>query len=157
VKLTYDEVGASRRDPMPEGYRHRRYQTFLGYGEAVMRAAAHAVLSFDMYRAIGLDAVVDGDVVVVKIGPLRAPCLIVWREDSPRLAGFTYGTLPGHPVRGEETFRLTRGDDDRVWLEIRSFSLPARWYMRLAGPVMPLLQREFARRCGRALRRLVQS
>ncbi|WP_347568510.1 DUF1990 family protein [Kitasatospora aureofaciens] len=32
-----------------------------------------------------------------------------------------------------------------------AFSRPIAWWARLAGPLFPLLQRAFARRCGRVL------
>lgn len=152
------EIGASRvGQPMPAGYRHLSYETFIGYGPKVMRAAAQAVMSLEMHRAVGLRADLDGDIVRLRIGPIRAPCLILFRETAPDRAGFTYGTLPGHPARGEESFLVTHGPDDRVWLRVRSFSVPGRWYTRLTGPVMPVLQRAFARACGRALRRLTST
>jgi uncharacterized protein (UPF0548 family) len=151
--VTYAEVGASRADPMPAGYRHLSYRTLIGRGPETMRAAANALLSLQMHRALGMRVDVKGDIVRARLGPIKAPCRILFREPTAERAGFTYGTLPGHPLRGEETFRLTHGPDDRVWLEVRSFSRPAVWYTRLAWPVVALLQREFARRCGRVLRK----
>ncbi|MFJ1827742.1 DUF1990 family protein, partial [Streptomyces sp. NPDC088178] len=35
------------------------------------------------------------------------------------------------------------------------FSRPAAWYSRLAGPVVPVMQRWYARRLGTTLRRIV--
>ncbi|HEX6684769.1 MAG TPA: DUF1990 domain-containing protein [Candidatus Limnocylindrales bacterium] len=152
------EIGTSRvGEPMPAGYRHLSYETFIGYGAATMRTSANAVLSLEMHRTVGLRADLEGDIVRLRIGPIHAPCRILFRESAPERAGFTYGTLPGHPARGEETFLVTHGPDDRVWLQVRSFSVAGRWYTRLAGPAMPMLQRRFARACGRALRRLASA
>jgi uncharacterized protein (UPF0548 family) len=39
---------------------------------------------------------------------LRAPCRIVYVIDEPDRRGFAYGTLPGHPERGEEAFIISR-------------------------------------------------
>lgn len=160
MDLNYPEVGASLADPMPAGYRHLRYKTFIGSGAARMAAATEALLSLRMYRAIGLGTrmapqrVQVGATVVVRLGFIDAPCRFVWVQEGGHRAGWAYGTLPGHPARGEESFILTRDEQDKIWLEVRSFSQPAVWYTRLAGPLLPVLQREFARRCGRALRRL---
>ncbi|GAA0328716.1 DUF1990 domain-containing protein [Actinoallomurus spadix] len=161
---TYAEVGATREGPLPPGYHHLRYRTLIGHGPDIMRAAADDLLEWRMHRAAGAriggacTRVRPGDRVEVSlgIGPLRlvAPCRIIWTEDGERRAGFGYGTLPGHPARGEECFVVERDDDDAVWFTVTAFSRPARRIMRLAGPVAPLLQRAYAWACGRALRRL---
>ena len=90
------------------------------------------------------------------VGPLRipAPCRIVWVVSEPDRAGFAYGTLPGHPARGEESFVVHRDASGDVWLTVTSFSRPARWYMAAAGPVGPVLQATYARLLGWTLRRL---
>ncbi|WP_152640922.1 DUF1990 domain-containing protein, partial [Rhodococcus sp. Chr-9] len=62
------------------------------------------------------------------------------------IRGFTYGTLPGHPASGEETFVVERTVDGRVRGTVLAFSRPARWYTKLAGPVGHLLQQQIARR-----------
>ena len=163
-ELTYAEVGATRYEPLPTGYRHLRYRTRLGEGAAVMAAAARALLDWQMYEAMGMRVQASqpraaaGVTVLTRpgLGPLRltAPCRVVWAQDTPDHAGFGYGTMPGHPVRGEEAFVVTLDPNGQVWLDIRAFSRPARWYVRLCGPAVHLLQRAYAYRCGAVLRRL---
>lgn len=163
--LTYDEVGGTRRRPLPEGYRHLRHQTFVGRGPDAMREAADAVLEFWMHRAAGVRITASApraapDVQVISqvgVGPLRvvAPCRVVWVEEDERRAGFGYGTLPGHPAIGEEAFVVEIDDLNDVWLTVTSFSRPAGRLTRLAGPLTPLVQRLYAHRYGTALRRLV--
>lgn len=46
-------------------------------------------------------------------------------------------------------------DDGTVWFTVLAFSRPAAWYTRLAGPLVPHVQLWYARRLGRALRRIV--
>ncbi|MEV5706454.1 DUF1990 domain-containing protein [Actinoallomurus sp. NPDC052274] len=161
---TYAEVGATWRGPLPPGYHHLRHRALIGHGPEVMRAATDDLLEWRMHRATG--ARVGGAAprarsgvqvrISLGIGPLRlvAPCLVVWAEDGERRAGFGYGTLPGHPECGEESFVLERDDDDAVWFTVTAFSRPARWMTRLAGPAAPLLQRAYARAYASALRRL---
>lgn len=166
-KLTYPEVSATRHGPLPAGYRHLRYRTRLGDGTAVMALAAQALLGWQMHEAMGMRVRASGPraaagVTVLSrpgLGPLRlaAPCRVVWAEDTPDRAGFGYGTMPGHPMRGEEAFVVTLDPDNQVWLDIRAFSRPARWYVQLAGPAVHLLQRAYAHRCGAVLRRLIHS
>jgi len=76
--------------------------------------------------------------VVVTLGTpwlsLAAPCRIVGVLDEPDSWGFAYGTLPGHPEQGEESFVVSIGGDDVVRFRITAFSRPGEWIARLAGP-----------------------
>jgi uncharacterized protein (UPF0548 family) len=160
--LTYPEVGATRHGPLPAGYRHLRHATRLGPVDFDL--AARAVLTFRMHRATGVrvdasaESAAPGVEVVSRlgVGPLRitAPCRVVWVVSEPDRMGFGYGTLPGHPARGEESFVVHRNASGDVWLTITSFSRPARWFMAAAGPLAPMLQATYARLLGRTLRRL---
>ena len=57
------------------------------------------------------------------LGPVRAPCRVVYVVDEPDRRGFAYGTLPGHAESGEELF-LVRYDPatDEVYAEVTAFS-----------------------------------
>lgn len=81
----------------------------------------------------------------------REPVRIVTVIDEPRRRGFAYGTLPGHPLKGEESFIVERRDDDTVWITIRSFSRPSSRFWWAMYPVLRLLQEVFTRRYLRAL------
>lgn len=95
-------------------------------------------------------------VIGLGVGPLRlrAPCRIVWTREEERYAGWAYGTLPGHPESGEESFVVHLDDEGDVWLTVTAFSRPATAAARLAGPFGRVFQRSYARRCGAVLRRL---
>lgn len=156
--LTYAEVGATRHEPLPAGYQHLRHRSRIGSGG--FATAADAILTFRMHRGIPARVRASGERaapgvrVTVTIGPLRAPCEVVWAEDGPDRAGFGYGTLAGHPEVGEESFVVERDSDGIVWFTVTAFSRPARWYVRLAGPGVGLFQRLYARRCAAVLRGL---
>lgn len=162
--LTYPEVGATRSDRLPAGYRYLRHRAYLGRG--VLPAAAEALFGWRMHRAAGLrvraSAVRAAPGVTVtsriRLGLVRidAPCRVVWTVAEDDRVGFGYGTLPGHPASGEEAFVLTRTAGGEVWFTVTAFSNPARWYTRAAGPAGAMLQRWYARRYARALRRLVR-
>ena len=158
TEFTYAEVGATRHEPLPPGYRHLHYRTELGRGD--FAAAADAILTFGMHRATGArirataDRAASGVGDTVGLGPLVVPCRVVWASDDGDRAGFGYGTLPGHQARGEEAFTVERDAQGRVWFAVTAFSVPARLPMRLGGPVAVLAQHAYARLCGRALRRL---
>lgn len=156
-QFTYAEVGATRHEPLPPGYRHLHYRTELG--RADFAAAAEAILTFRMHRGTGArirttaDRAAPGVGVTVGLGPMVEPCEVVWATDDDTLAGFGYGTLPGHQARGEEAFTVSRDAQGRVWFAVTAFSQPARLTMRLGGPVAVLAQHLYARLCGRAVKR----
>ncbi|HEU4543599.1 MAG TPA: DUF1990 domain-containing protein [Jiangellaceae bacterium] len=180
--LTYAEVGAAARataipvvgdtvvrsselgvgEDLPPGYRHVRRNAVVGRGAEAFAAAGEALLSWEMHRRAGLRVAATApraeagvDVVCwLGAGPFRVtiPCRVVAALASERSAGFAYGTLPGHPARGEEAFLVQWRDDDLVAFTVVAFSRPARLYTRLGGPVTHAIQRAFTRRYFRALR-----
>ena len=166
MSLTYPEVGATRAaGPLPGGYNHLRHRVCLG--EVPLASAGDAILDWRMHRASGARVAASAPraapgvevTVGLGVGPLRisGTCQVVWAVEDDDRVGFGYGTLPGHPERGEESFVAERGADGRVWFTVTAFSRPARWYTRAGGPVVVLLQHAYARRLGRALRRLCGS
>ncbi|MGW4465384.1 DUF1990 family protein [Micromonospora sp. NPDC004704] len=162
--LTYDEVGATRTGRLPPGYRHLRYRTSIGRVD--FAAAGEAVLDWRLHRAAGVRIEASGPraaegVTVVAglgLGPLRlrAPCRVVWAVADGSRAGFGYGTLPGHPARGEEAFLVERDDRGEVWFGVTAFSRPAGWLMTAAGPFGVAFQHLYARNLAAALRRLTR-
>jgi uncharacterized protein (UPF0548 family) len=175
---TYPEVGATRaallgddpfgrrggdRPGLPAGYHHLRYRRRIGRGTSDFHAAAALLHSWRMHRGVGAGVeasgpAVEGTAVLVRLGVVRAPCRVVWsvpvvESDAGGLAGFGYGTLPGHPVRGEEGFVISLTSEGDVWFDLAAFSVGARWYARAAGPVLRAGQSLFARRCATVLSR----
>jgi uncharacterized protein (UPF0548 family) len=154
-ELTYDEVGASLADRLPVGYHHTRSAVEIGVGEqaftsgcAALRAwAGHAYLNIILTpqrSPLETDAVV---VAKIPMGPVivLAPCRIVSTITEPNRFGFAYGTLPGHPERGEESFVVRWDADDVVRFEVAAFSRPSTLLTRLGGPVPRWIQRRATR------------
>ncbi|MFC7922933.1 DUF1990 family protein [Streptomyces cinereoruber] len=165
---TYREVGATRTpEALPEGYHHLRYSTVVGHGRAAFAAAGTAVTAWRMHRRSGAGLTADADragpgvrvEVSAGVGRFRiaVPCAVIWTAYEKDRTGFAYGTLAGHPECGEESFLVTLEPDGAVRFTVTAFSRPAVWYTRLAGPLVPFLQRAYARRLARTLRRLVRS
>ena len=160
--LTYPEVGATLGPALPAGYEHLRRRDDVGRGEAHLERAGDLLLGWDMHRRAGLtveggdDGVVAGaDVRIhLRVGPgvvtARNRVVRVLRE--PRVRGFVYGSLPGHPLRGEELFRLRLDADDVVRCELVAFWRPARWYSRVGLPVTRAVQHRITERYVAALR-----
>lgn len=162
--LSYPDRGATACRPLPAGYHHLHHRTRIGHGRAAFEAAGVAVTTFHAHRTSGMRVRADAvavrpgsrAVVGIGLGPLRisAPCEVVWTAYEPTRVGFAYGTLTGHPESGEESFVVDMDADGTVWFTVTAFSRPASWYTRLAGPVVPFLQRSYARWLGHHVRRL---
>jgi uncharacterized protein (UPF0548 family) len=144
--VTYPEVGATRDETLPAGYRHVRRHEPLGTGPAAFRRAADGLREWRMQRGAGLRVPPSapppavGVRVTFGVAGLRIPCEVVWVVDEDRRFGYGYGTLPGHPESGEEAFLVYSDDADRVWFDVTAFSRPARWYTRWAGLLSWLVQ-----------------
>ncbi|MFC8508159.1 DUF1990 family protein [Streptomyces sp. NPDC057411] len=160
----YPEVGATRTRPLPAGYHHLHHTVRVGRGREAFLAAGAAVTTWRMHRATGARVTSEAREaapgvtleVSLGLGPVRfrAPCRVIWTADTETEAGFAYGTLTGHPERGEESFIVELREDGSVWFTVTAFSRAAAWYTRLGGPVVRALQLAYARRLGRALRGL---
>ena len=147
--LTYAEVGATAGE-LPPGYQHLRASRVVGEGRELFAECAETVLAWGVQLGAGLTVdpghrVSVGDVnrLELRWGPLRtsAPCEVVYVVDEPDRKGFAYGTLPGHPESGEESFVVSIDEAGTVQFEVTAFSRPARWFARLGGPITRLIQR----------------
>ena len=149
MTFTYPEVGGTAGE-LPPGYQHLHAARVVGTGRELFEQCAETILTWGVQRGAGLRVVPGGRVEVgaenrigLGLGPLRtwAPCRVVYVVDEPNRKGFAYGTLPGHPERGEESFVVTIDDEGSVEFEVTAFSKPATWFARLGGPVTKLVQR----------------
>jgi uncharacterized protein (UPF0548 family) len=130
----------------------------IGHGRHRFEEAAAAVMRWGMLRGAGVrveattEVAAVGSEVLVGLGPLRAPCRVVYVVDDPDRRGFAYGTLPGHPEIGEELFAVRYDPaSEAVYAEVTAFSRHGTWWSRLAGPVTSLAQRVISRRYLRAV------
>ncbi|TQK20553.1 uncharacterized protein (UPF0548 family) [Microbacterium sp. SLBN-154] len=158
--LTYAEVGATGGE-LPAGYHHTRLKRVIGHGRADFARAADLLLAGEVQRRAGAEVQMsetplrEGARVEmrVRLGPLvfRIPCRVVWAERTADSCGFAYGTLPGHPERGEERFELRLDVSGDVVFTIVAFSRPGRWFTLLGGPVARRFQAHMTRRYLQAL------
>lgn len=154
--LNYPGIGSTEQGTAPAGYPAVLKEVRVGTGLAVYRRIADGILGWELQRRAGLRVRADSPVAVpgarvvsgFGAGPFRldAPCQVVWvrepaGEDMPQSAGFGYGTLPGHPARGEESFEVEISARGEVFLRIRAFSKPANWFYAAGGIVTRAAQR----------------
>lgn len=161
--LTYPEVGATRSE-MPPGYLRLRREVRLGTGDDVFARTADGLLHWRMHERSGLvvhaaspDAVPGAVVTLaVPLGPVwrLASCRVVWTVDEPTRRGFAYGTLPGHPESGEESFVVEQDASGAVVFRLAVFSRLGAWDSRLLPPASRAVQLFYTRRYLRAVREL---
>jgi uncharacterized protein (UPF0548 family) len=159
--LTYPEHCATR-GALPANYHHVHRHALLGVGRTAFDRAAHTLSHWDMHRCAGLTVIASspvaatGSAVVLSLGwrqlSIVAPCRVVYTVDEPNRRGFAYGTLPGHPERGEESFIVKLTAEGEVWVDIRAFSRPASPLAHAGGPISRLVQNLITNRYIGALR-----
>ena len=101
---------------------------------------AEALLTWEVHRRTGFRivsapprAVVGAEFVArAPFVPVTSHCEVTELIDSVGRVGFTYRTLPGHPLDGEETFLVER-HGDRTIFSVSERSRPARFVTRLPG------------------------
>lgn len=173
LPFTYAEVGSTRTNSPPAGYKvdHNRVQ--LGNGADVYQRGIDALKQWRQFELgwvslASLGAKIEqGAVVAVKawafgmwsLNACRVVYVVDEREaDGVRRFGFAYGTLPDHIERGEERFLIEwNRNDDSVWYDILAFSQPRHPLVRLGAPVARVMQKRFARDSLRVMKSAVDS
>jgi uncharacterized protein (UPF0548 family) len=166
LPFTYDAVGATRDERSPDGYVHDHNRQQLGMGAEAFARGCDAIRAWTMFPAplAWIEplpiAIREGELAGVVIRALGLWWLnaarIAYVIDEPRRFGFAYGTLPGHVERGEERFLVEWLPDDTVWYDLRAFSQPRYWMVRLGKPIARHLQRRFGRLSKAAMLRAVE-
>lgn len=163
-ELTYDHVGATvdgaRTVTLTMPPKVRRSTIELGRAPDALARATAGLRAWVCHRGIGAsvtppDAPIEvGTEVIVRLplGPVvvLAPCRIVQVVDDAQRFGFAYGTLPGHPEEGEESFVAERADDGTVTFTVGVAARPVP-LLRPAGPAILLAQRRAVRRYLRSM------
>jgi uncharacterized protein (UPF0548 family) len=147
----------------PSGF--RRSERTVGI-EADWDAARSVLLAWAVKTRSGFTvAPEDGGALAVRaganvrvrfaFGPITVtePARVIAVVDEALRCGFSYGTLEGHPVSGEEAFVLHRASEGAsLRLTVRSLTRPApsgAW--RYTFPALLVAQQVFRRRYLRAL------
>jgi uncharacterized protein (UPF0548 family) len=168
LTYTYEPEGATRRqETCVPGYDSDRLRVRIGRGFDDFARAREAVRQWRMFpsgwtRILPAGAPIEPGVTVAMCARFLGAwwpnsCRIVYVVDEPDRFGFAYGTLPGHVERGEELFQVELDADGAVWYEIRAFSRPRHWLVRLAYPVVRLLQARLRRDSASAMGRGIKT
>ena len=159
LQPTYAPIGVTLEPTLPMEQR----RVVLGSGEDTFKRTRTALSGWATHQSLWLrlypDAVppAEGQSVLVLLTfaglCLAFGCRIVRVVDEPRRYGFAYGSLPGHPERGEELFLLEWHADGAVTFTLRAHSQPANWLYRLGRPFGELMRSLGTRQYLRAMRR----
>lgn len=130
-----------RLTPAPPVQTENAYHPVTFGEDGEPEAPAELAPAEQVYTADGRPLLRPGDEITVGLAvgtrlwfPL--PTRVVLLEQSDEVVTYAVGTLPGHAFRGEEAFTLDRTPDGSVWLTVRSFARPAKWWGWLAFPVL---------------------
>lgn len=163
---TYGDIGATLAGKTPEGFHRDHFEDVVGEGADAFQRAVTGLKTWKAHRLPGMRVFPEqlgihtGATVVLTVGTpiasLVAPCRVVGVVDGQTRWGFAYGTLPGHPEQGEESFAVSMSSDGTVHFEIEAFSRPADTLVRLSGPFGRGVQRGATGAYLRALKRFVE-
>lgn len=163
---TYEHIGSTLTDLPPAAARRIESSLRIGTGAAAFVAGRRALRAWAPQRPLGMtvrpEGVVPdrGETVALGLGVgrvrLTVPNRIVAVIDESERYGYAYGTLPGHPERGEELVLLERSREGDVLLTIRADSVPAGAF-RYVFPIVDMLQRAALDRYLIAVRDAVRS
>ncbi len=118
--------------------RHNDQRGVVGHGPEAFAAVGEALLRFDVHRGAFPKVTVSaaraavGVTVEGHVGPFSTPCRITAVREEEHARGFTYATLRGNPVRGEEEFLVTLLEDGRVGFRLASWSEPVGLFALVA-------------------------
>ncbi|MGA7204033.1 MAG: DUF1990 family protein [Specibacter sp.] len=147
--------------PSDGDYRRSEVTAVVGRCDALWERAAGDILRWKVKTASGFSVdstapMSAGDRVLVTVRALGMtvvePVEVVSVVREPDRVGFSYRTLPGHPVSGEEAFVVHR-HSGQVILTIRSLTRAApQQPWRALYPLLRVAQLVVRRRYLRALR-----
>ena len=145
-ELNYPGIGSTSEGRSPEGFDRFRTHAHLGEGLETYRRVAEGILTWQLQRRSGLRVRTETDAVVPGARGLSADsasdlsgstrparsCGSAARcpATGRNRAGFGYGTLPGHPVRGEEAFEVSIDAAGAVTFTITAFSRHVQLVLR---------------------------
>jgi uncharacterized protein (UPF0548 family) len=167
--LNYGAVGLTHPDDEawsehPKGYRRHTVTLTIGHGRERWEESVAAVLDWQIKTRSGFTVESFTDEIrarenadyrlSARFGPVvvHEPVRVVAVVDQPTRCGFSYGTLDGHPVSGEEAFIVHRAVDGEVWLTLRSLTRASRGRWRWAFPILLIAQKYYRRRYRQALK-----
>jgi uncharacterized protein (UPF0548 family) len=169
--FSYDEVGLTRYENMPNDYTADHNRERIGDGRTSFERAKDAIRQWKMFDLSFIELYFDntpieiGQTVAILIRhfgfwSLNAARIVYPLDESTKdieRFGFAYGTLTEHGERGEERFSVEyHKADESVWYDLYAFSRPNHILAKIGYPLSRYLQKEFARQSKLAMKRAVK-
>ena len=171
--FNYNEVGQSRdSETPPRGYRANQWRSVIGRGESDFERAITGIqqlrmLNLGWIRVVPAESQLEANGMIATL----ARCLGVYALQVARVVyiidevsgtkrrfGFGYGTLPEHPMRGEERFTASMDTQTgEVVYEIYSFSRPSTMPGKLGVWYLRHTQKRFCRESATVLERILRT
>ena len=123
-----------------KGWQITDRELVLGSGEECFQIAVQQLFSWKAHQHAGITVTESDSIVELKFWSIRSYCRVLKSHQGSRRAILIYGTLEKHVERGEEAFEITMADNDQVTAHIVAFSKPAKWWAKLANPVVRWVQ-----------------
>ena len=123
-----------------KGWQITDRELVLGSGEECFQNAVLQLFSWKAHQYAGITVTESGSTVELRFWGIRSYCRILKSHQGSRRAVLIYGTLEKHVERGEEAFEIRLADNGQVTAHIVAFSKPAKWWAKLANPVVRLVQ-----------------
>jgi uncharacterized protein (UPF0548 family) len=146
--FSYADPGALLRRSVAPLYERTRT---IGRGDECFAAAVAFVQTWGPQRALGTrihpcdSRVAEGATMVqcLRVAGcfVTAPVRVIGVTRSDDRFAYAYGTLPGHPERGEEVFTVERGTDGEVRVTVAVRAESGTLLTRCGAPVARRLQR----------------
>lgn len=123
-----------------KGWQITDRELVLGSGEECFQTAIQQLFTWRAHQYAGITVTESDAIVELKFWGVRSYCRILKSHRGSRRAVLIYGTLEKHVERGEEAFEITMADNGQVTANIVAFSKPAKWWAKLANPVVRWVQ-----------------
>lgn len=123
-----------------KGWQITDRELVLGSGEECFQIAVQQLFSWEAHQHAGITVTESDSIVELKFWGIRSYCRILKSHQGLRRAVLIYGTLEKHVERGEEAFEIRIADNGQVTAHIVAFSKPAKWWAKLANPVVRWVQ-----------------
>ena len=147
ARETTNPIGLLHQEP-PTGFQHKVWRMRIDHGN--FARAADGIRTWAGHQRAGIARSPEqpdirvGETLALSIpvGPISvsAASRIIEVVDQPDRYGFTYSTLPHHPVDGEESFILTKDSDGTIEITVTAIWRGAAVANDIVPPVTRWLQ-----------------
>ncbi len=156
-ELTYHDIGSTRHDQAPAGYKVNQVSAVIGQGEMAFQKAIQAIRDLRILQLGWIEPVGHREPIALNsliatiarqfgVYSLNVARIVYVQENEPDRYGFGYGTTVDYPIAGEERFSVAIDRaTEAVRFEIYSFSRPRSLLMTLGTPFLRRMQRRFCR------------